>query len=396
MDSLPRDQILEIFSWLPAKSINRFKSSCKLFSEISTKSFFVHKQSQNSLLKVDSGFLLQPDSWQRFSDMVELYPLLPSDRNSSGVPQNSLQFLANTSRILASSNGLLLCRSTIMKQINLVVPELFLCNPVTQSWLAIPTPESIRKKPYVDVHVVFDCNHDCLALFSLITDEWSDSGKYECRIYSQKEGIWKRTTGILNAGARSIKFEMHVFHNGNLHFVSDCYPYLAKGTTYYKPYIVSFNIKNGESRILRMPKEAVRGSQDSSCKFGIFKWGRTTIEQYHQTSICLVRLRKSMFTIWVLTNYNSVLWTRVLKIRVRAMGVKEKNSIIAGFIVMNGDSLVFATEKKIYRYGLMGESRWKIEQVCDHGCGSSVYFKSYASTLRPCGNGATALPYAGV
>ncbi|KAB1204149.1 hypothetical protein CJ030_MR8G004046 [Morella rubra] len=377
--------ILYIFSWLPAKSICRFKTVCKSFFEFSAETFFAFKQTRNLQLKDDSLFFIQPDSCRRYSDRLELHAL-PGEELSSGVPYRSLQFLMNTSRILASSNGLVLCRNT-----RTGFSDLFLCNPATQTWLSIPTAESLQI-----ADVVFECNNDeldsmlCPDDYILMAIEGpKDWLPYRgCKVYSSKEGIWREKENIY-IGGRNIRFEMPVFHYGVIYFISDCFPYVRKTSLYYRPYIVAWDVRNGVSRMLRVPKEARRGSDDQSCIMGIFKWGTVTSSF---KSICLIRLRKSKFTAWVLTDYYQCLWSRILKIRVRAMGLREQNPIVAGFTVLNGDSLVFATEEKVYRYCLEGEECCRIEEVCLNSCGRNVCFHSYSNTLRPCGKNALPFP----
>ncbi|RDX72049.1 hypothetical protein CR513_48521, partial [Mucuna pruriens] len=231
--TLSNDEIFEIFSWLPAKTIYKFKSNSKLFSKLLEESYFASKQAQNALLKDDTCFFIQPDTTIWHNGQIELHPL-PGEELSSGVSNDVLILLSNSAKILSSSNGLILCHSTNQNQ---------------------------RNSPY------------------------------------------------------------------------------------FRPYIMSYNFEDGKSRMLRVPKEARKGSHDYTCDMRIFKWGKVTNE--NNQSICLVRLRKRVFTIWVLTKYELCLWRRILKVRVKAMGVVEKDPIVKGFVVLNGDLLVFATEKKV-------------------------------------------------
>ena len=174
---------------------------------------------------------------------------------------------------------------------------------------------------------------------------------------------------------------MPVHHDGAIHFISDCFPYFVKGSPYFRPYIMCYDIDNGMSRLLRVPKEA-RCSHDLSCDMGIFKRGKVTSSTH---STCLVRLRKCVFTIWILTNYELSL----------GMGLIEQDPVVTGFTILNGDLLVFATEKKVYAYDLTNENIEKymtVEEICEHKCESKVSFISYSNTLRPRGVGSKNLP----
>ncbi|KAF7827922.1 F-box protein [Senna tora] len=296
-------------------------------------------------------------------------------------------------RIMTSSNGLILGRST---KCNSEI-ELFISNPATKSWLPIPTLNCLKENPDFDINIAFECNQDSelgfmLCLFE-VPDEWSSSC-YGLKFYSQKEGIWKRFEKSFFIGDRPMRFDMHVFYNKAFHFISNCFPFLSKKSLYFRPYIMSYNIEDGGSRMIRLPKEARRGSHDSSCEMGIYKWGKA---RNSDESICLVRLRKCVFSVWILIDYEASKWRKVLKIRVKAiLGMKEEEPIIVrGFIVMNGDYLVFATKKKVYSYGLGYENYMKLQEICDHKFdddADKVCFTSYSDTLRLCGNGATTLP----
>ncbi|KAH1163093.1 hypothetical protein GYH30_001576 [Glycine max] len=73
------------------------------------------------------------------------------------------------------------------------------------------------------------------------------------------------------------------------------------------------------------------------------------------------------------------------------MGLVEEDPMIRvkGFVVLN-DLLVFATEEKIYGYGLID---MRIQEICDHECEYNVLcFTSYKDTLHTCGTGAETLP----
>ncbi|KAI9123810.1 hypothetical protein K1719_005110 [Acacia pycnantha] len=149
--------------------------------------------------------------------------------------------------------------------------------------------------------------------------------------------MWKSVEASFFHGGRRLRFDLHVYYRKAPHFISDCYPYLIKESPYFKPYIMSYTVEEGTSRMIRIPKKARSGSHDMTCHMGIYKlWKPTSSDE----SICLVRLRKNVFTIWVLTDYEIGKWRRILKVRVKAIGVKEDPVIVTGFIVMNGDRLV--------------------------------------------------------
>ncbi|AES71971.2 putative F-box domain-containing protein [Medicago truncatula] len=380
-----QDIAVEIFSWLPGKSICKLKSTCNSCFEFSEEAVFKTKQARNLFGKDDTCFFIQPDQIsQRYTKRVQLHSL-PENRQSSGAPNKALSFLSNSICVLASSNGLVVGHT-----INDHDPiEFFICNPVTKSWSSIPTPESLqRNHSSGSINLVLDCSLDDYKLFLFEnTSEWSPTC-YTCSVYHSKEGVWTTMESGFSCGGRNMKFDMPVFHKGGLHFISDSDPYFAKSSPFYKPYIMSYNIENGISTMLKLPREAIKGCHNM-CTMGIFNWGKKTS---YNSSICLVKLSKSVFTIWVLKDYESGSWQKVLKVRVRALGLKEKDPNVRGFMVMNGDLLIFATEEKVYSCGLDCERYMMVEEICQHSCGFYPRFISYSDTLRLCRTNAEVMP----
>ena len=83
--------------------------------------------------------------------------------------------------------------------------------------------------------------------------------------------MWFRKKHGFFSCPKDIHFEILVIHDGAVHFISNCFPYIAHGSSYYRPYIMAYDIDNGTSKILHVPKEARRGSSGQSCKMGIYK-----------------------------------------------------------------------------------------------------------------------------
>lgn len=378
---MPDEMMLEIFSWLPAKSLCKFKCVNKFYNTVSSEdTFFIQKQSQNALLRDDSCFFLQPSSAHRYSAEIEFHHLNSKDP-ISGVSHEFLQFLEYypACSIVASSKGLILA---------LKDKELFICNPVTQSWLPIPTPDFLKKYPDAVLNLALECNiqdsNDFMLLLFKAQDEWT-SQYHDLKFYSVKEGAWKAIEAGFFTGRRPLRFDMHVYHRKALHFISDFSAFLCN------KYIMAYNVEDGSSRMLRIPKEARVDPRDLTCQMGIYKWEKSVSSD---ESICLVRLRKNVFTVWVLTDYEVNKWRKILEIRVKAMGMKEEDPVtVTGFTVMNGDRLIFTTEKKIYGYGLRQEIYMKLEEISEHGFGrDETRFTAYSDTLCPCGDGAAKLP----
>ncbi|CAJ2641540.1 unnamed protein product [Trifolium pratense] len=396
---LSNNVAFEIFSWLPAKSICKLKLTCESFSEFSKESTFKTKQAHNLFGRDDTCFFIQPEQTrQGFEKRVELHSL-PKEQQSSGIPKNVLTFLSNSACVLASSNGLVLCH-TINNNDKL---ELFVCNPITKSWSFIPTPESlqINYSNFANINLMLDCSRDSpddflVFLFENTMDYYfSPKTSYICKVYHGKEGVWKTMERRFFPGGRNMNFDMPVFHNGGVHIISDSGDYFGKSSPFYKPYIMSYNLEDGTSTMLELPREATKDCPAIWCNMGIFNWGKVTSYSNHR-SICLVKLSKSAFTIWVLKDYESASWKKVFKVRVKDLGLKEEKDVDVervGFTVMNGgDLLVFSTENKIYSCRLDDERFKMVEEICKHNCGPNPRFISYSDTLRSCGINAQTMP----
>ncbi|XP_004502368.1 F-box protein At5g49610-like [Cicer arietinum] len=385
---LPQDILLEIFSWLSGKSICKFKSCCMSFSNFPEEVNFKIKQARNLLKMEDTCFFIQPE--QKCKKIIELHSL-PKEKQSSGVPNNVLKFLSSSASVLASSNGLILCCNISDHD----PIELFICNPITKSRCFIPTPESLQENyRKVNINILLDCSNGCVDDYKVYlfenTMEWSPTC-YICKVYHGKEGVWKTMEKSFFPGSRNIKFDMSVLHNGVIYFISDCSPYFGRSSPFYMPYIVSYNLEHGMSTILRLPEEATKGCHENnvSCDMGIFKWGKVTNPN---GSICLVKLRECVFNVWFLKDCESSSWQKVLEVRVKALGLKEKDLDVRGFMVMNGDLLIFATENKVYSCGLSGERFMVVEEICSHNCGYSIRLIPYLDTLRLCGTNVETMP----
>ncbi|KEH25805.1 transmembrane protein, putative [Medicago truncatula] len=105
-----------------------------------------------------------------------------------------------------------------------------------------------------------------------------------------------------------------------------------------------------------------------------FNWGK---KRSSNSYICLVKL---CFHCLVFKKTKSGSWKKVLKVRVRALGLNETNPNVnvRGFMVMNRNLFVFATEEKLYSYGLEGESYMMVEEMCQHNYAFNTRFISYS------------------
>ncbi|RDX61139.1 hypothetical protein CR513_60658, partial [Mucuna pruriens] len=187
------NKLFEVFSYLPAKPIYRFKC--------------INKPD-------DTCFFIQQKPSQKYSGKVKIFPLLKS-QSSCSVFRDFQRFLSKSERVLSSTKVLILCHIT-----NKTVDELFFCNPTTKSWLPIPSPKQIEEKSDADIiMVLLECsNHfdDYIVVHFEDPTDWSSN--YGCKFYKPNEGLWKAKEERFSAGGRNMKCNMHVSWNHPLHF----------------------------------------------------------------------------------------------------------------------------------------------------------------------------------
>ncbi|KEH25806.1 hypothetical protein MTR_6g034615 [Medicago truncatula] len=182
-------------------------------------------------------------------------------------------------------------------------------------------PTTRFQHSFAYINLMLDCSLDDYKVFMLENSGLWSPTSYTCSVYHIKEGGWTTMKNSFSPGGRNMKFDMPVFHKGCLHFISDCDSYFAKSSPFYKPYTMSYNLENGISTMLKLSREAVKGCH-IMCNMGIFNWGK---KRSSNNSICLVKLRNFVFTVWFLKDYESGSWKKVLKVRLRALGLNETN-----------------------------------------------------------------------
>ncbi|KAL9323736.1 hypothetical protein ACSQ67_008593 [Phaseolus vulgaris] len=218
-------EIFPICTYLPRKSLYRFKAVNKGFCNLLEEGFFLVNHVHNSFKRDDTCFFLQLES-----------------------------------RILASIKGLILCRAT-----DKTPSEFYICNPATKSRLPISLPthdENLNAHVMIMLLECYDEFDDYMVVHFETPTDWSSD--YACKILKPREGLWKTMEKGFCASGRNMKFNMPVYDNGVIHFISDCGSYITKGSPYFEPYIMSYNLKNGTSTMLKLSKTARKSSIDRS------------------------------------------------------------------------------------------------------------------------------------
>ncbi|KAL1347984.1 hypothetical protein HN51_023996 [Arachis hypogaea] len=394
MASLCEDELLHIFSFLPTKSICKFQSLCKSLHDKLRGARFRMNHAQNMSLKNDTYIFIQPRIFFNNFDKDELFHLLPPPPLSSPtgeelnfheqLPKNFLQFLKKV-KILASSNGLILCQSNSNK-------ELCLCNPITQTWLPITTPSTMPENPFHEANVFFKCMNnkgleyldDYLIILIEGTPEWGQH--VIIKLYSSKEGVWRKMENDFFVGPMNMRLNNSVYLQKKLFLISNSPSVFKKGSHYLPLYIMAYDFAvGGESTTVNLPEDTLEASLDWNCDLRIFEWGK---EKSLDHSLCLVRYIKGSFTIWILIDSKSSKWKRILEVKVEEIGLKEENPNVQEFRIVNGNCLVFVTGRKVYGYYCFNDqSCWELKEICEHKWDNiRINLIPYSPTLRSCGS----------
>ncbi|XP_021851883.1 uncharacterized protein [Spinacia oleracea] len=395
-------EIYEIMSWLPAKPLYKLTTIAKSSMEFLSETPFVEKQCRNSSSRTEESLIIQEDSSLRERVKNLKFCFLHENRSYNGIPKKSIKFLARKGRIIASSNGLVLCRTIDSNK----PTELFLCNPVTRTWLPIKLPSKKLAKFFREngvIKVVFLCGNffgvpkkfplDYTLLFFTLHDDDDWNSGYDVFLF--EEGGWIRVQENLRfEGGGDLSFDEQVCCKDGLYFLSES----------LSPYVFHYDVKNGTSRTLPLPLEKHReGGENEGSNLGYFRlfgWEKKEGDVWFE-SICLVKCLDMVITIWVLENNTghtghtgttttkekkTSSWSRVFTIHMEDdLGIK-KSTWTNSFTILGKDLIFANSDGLIFRYCLQGKNRGNLDMICNYGysCSTKLRFNSFSTTLRPC------------
>ncbi|XP_074293834.1 uncharacterized protein LOC141621004 [Silene latifolia] len=392
-------EIYEIFSWLPPKLLYKLSSKSKPCSEFLSESRFVEKQCRNSEIKPVEYILTQDDSnphskaqYLRVCTLGDPdHDQASRDRISSMIPSKEFNDLKDNSRVIASSNGILLCQTY-----NFQKPmKFFLCNPATRSIAYIQPPSKDIMVEDTEVGIdasiacmVFICGKnysekpskfpmDYTLLLFYHTPTWSNYRN----VYVLKHGNWELKRENLFIGPGNVDFQNPVHCTDGLYLLSDA------------SYLLHYDIQHGTSRILPLPNEA----QDDDIihtSIGIFGWEKSDMDHSCFRSICLVKIKYSeIISIWTLDighmDRDKLIWreTSIMnKSRVDDLGIEGFVSWRPSFAIIE-KKLIMAAGRHVYSYCLedmnMLRKAKRVSKINGDPSGPFRFY-SYSSTLRPC------------
>ncbi|XP_010936498.2 F-box protein At5g07610-like [Elaeis guineensis] len=359
MASTPRrlcdDEVSEILSFLPAKSIMKLRTLSRNLLQCSACDHFLLTQSHHT--KADSGFFTQP-----YSGLLNLTPLDPN----AGIPGENLHFLRRTQRVvLASANGLLFCSNQSRSLSSLCV-----YNPVhhiaTLRFIPPPTTgEEYHNRLCIAV-AVDPMSRDYKLVCLTTTPEWSSF--YRCRVYVSADNAWKFDR-MVDGGPRNLQLEYPVICDGAVYVASTCGTYMRTD-----PYVVRFDIEGEGSEILPTPVEAMKTSAyGHEAKIG--RWG--------EKSLCLITCEgSSIFKLWVMSrDQGNITWAEIYRVSVMEVGIASPGEVDA-FILINSDTLELEVNQVLdFGYDAFFCSLCSIKPKLANTSGTRSIYKSAAAAL---------------
>ncbi|KAL5724776.1 hypothetical protein ACHQM5_007996 [Ranunculus cassubicifolius] len=235
------DLSIELLSRLPAKPLLRFKCVSKGWQTIISDVSFRRTHLKTSK-PIVSGFFFQ-EKFQWCNDDIESINYISVDSEKSSIYNTILDFLPEKVVLMASTNGLLCCRSCNHANHSLI----YICNPSNKEYMTLEWA-GINKA--ADVALVFDPVQDCLGVstcFKLVSLYWTEAEEedemqsyYSFKVYSSKSREWKAMERTCLCNFSLLK-NKGIFANGYLHWL----------TTGDK--IITFDVKNEESRLIDVP-----------------------------------------------------------------------------------------------------------------------------------------------
>lgn len=249
-DMFSSDLMLEIISWLPIRSVLRFKSVCKLWHSIISDPYFI---STHTCRHAVSEIIFSVGAFSFYCslnvDDAPVTHLLPHPpfsnmlKQTVSITHTSYEMLGIQASYLG---GMLLYQLHVSSNKNTLMFFYYLHNPITMDFKQIPMPE-----PGLNFHESYSKSmvlipYNCVIMLEYVRLE---NYRLRClvRLYSFQTGKWE------NCGKSFVHegWFLHasaVFWNGHANWIS-------LGNASYNLFIMSFNIKNYKWREIQLPNK---------------------------------------------------------------------------------------------------------------------------------------------
>lgn len=312
MDRLTEELVIEVLQRLPLKDANRCKCVCKRWFNLISSPYFARcYNSHRFSFPPPFALFFQYENAYRWEVPVNLrgiqlannaynHPIL----NSSGF---SLSFLPPSStsepvHFLASSNGLVLCSTTVLyeKKLKLEKVLYYVCNPLTMHWVALPPPPNCHKRVRIGFISTPDFDNGIISRFKVVRiPEFEKCTQLytnlSLEIFSSETGEWTDFVISWHEPVFSCFFlcDSAVVCNGMLHWIN---VYLDQIFAYDPNKTANYQ----EFRTILFPKEHCNKAYVHL--FGESQ-GHLRYAEFHQGT----------FRVWELDDYSSGEWSLVHK-----------------------------------------------------------------------------------
>ncbi|CAA0401293.1 F-box protein [Arabidopsis thaliana] len=235
------DVLIQILSFLPIKTLLRFKRVSKRWLSLITNPVFSNRVIKSNHPLPISGFFLHSPREIKYS-FVSLDDDATNQRISSSLP---LWFTDHQTDmiIMQSTNGLLLCKCSCASS-NHFNTNYYVYNPTTKQYTLLP-----QIAGHIALSLAFDPSRSphykvfCLRGRSNNSfSSASDSELYHIEVYSSNEGLWRRVVPVPTSPSTFIEFSYSVFWNGAVNW----YGFSSRDC-------LSFDINTQEIKILPLP-----------------------------------------------------------------------------------------------------------------------------------------------
>ncbi|XP_062109859.1 putative F-box protein At1g47730 [Humulus lupulus] len=215
---LNNDVFFDVLSLLPAKTLFQLKCVSKGWHNLISDRCFIHSQLQRTKLSI-SGFIFQ-EKFQWYNEDIKNVSYIPVDKEDFQLKQNIFDFLPEDVVALASSEGLVCCRSCFPTQ----DPAIYICNPLNKEmtkvrWAALGKDSNIS--------LAFDPSQDSIDIstkFKLVTVEpfeiAEDEMYYTFEIYSSRTGEWWKSSEICQCNDNILNSKS-IYIKGISHWLTD-------------------------------------------------------------------------------------------------------------------------------------------------------------------------------
>ncbi|XP_030967187.1 F-box/kelch-repeat protein At3g06240-like [Quercus lobata] len=252
-NDLPDDIVLNILTWLPAKSLIRFRCVCKPWNSSFTTPNFISTHLNNFAHAHDNdngdGYIIHmPRHTRAMNSSNRPICTVALDRTFDRIFDIEVPFdlPSGLSKIVGSCNGLL-CLATSTNVI-------YLWNPSVRKFKRLPD-SGLRITGFVKLGFAYHSENNDYKVLKILSYPWI--GLNLTQVYSLSSDSWRRVGMSLRANVKASDdsfLSLAPLVSGALHWMSR----VVEGEEERKvEVIMSFDVNSEEFRMLRMPDGAM-------------------------------------------------------------------------------------------------------------------------------------------